>query len=196
MGTDDRELVARLRVGEEEAFVELVERYHTRLIGLARQFVAGPAAAEDVVQETWLAVFRGIERFEGRSSLRTWLFRICVNRARSHGVQDHRFVPIGSGEAAADPGWFGPDGRWATPPQHWAELVDDRLEATAVIDLVRAAIEALPGLQRVVVTLRDVEGLTGEEVRAVLSISEGNQRVLLHRGRSAVRRAIAAAIDR
>ena len=186
----DAELVARLRVGDEQAFVELVGRYQTRLVGLARQFVTGREAAEDVVQETWLAVVRGVEKFEGRSSLRTWLFQICVNRARSHGVREHRSVTIGSAELAVDPSRFGADGGWLIPPEHWADLVDDRLEAAGMVDVIRAAIQRLPAPQQLVVTMRDVEGLTKEEVCEVLAISEANQRVLLHRGRSTVRRVL------
>jgi len=195
MGADDAELLDRLRAGDEEAFAELVGRYQARLVGLARQFVAGPQAAEDVVQDTWLALVRGVARFEGRSELRTWLFQICVNRARSHGVRERRLVPVGSGEPAVNPDRFDANGGWAAPLAHWADAVDDRLEAAAVVDHVRAAIDRLPHPQQLVVTLRDVEGLTAKEVCAVLSISEANQRVLLHRGRSTVRRALAEVLD-
>jgi len=192
----DLELVDRLRAGDEQAFAELVERYQARLVGLARQFVSNPEAAQDAVQDTWLAVLRGVDRFEGRAPLRAWLFQVCVNRARSHAAKERRLVPVGSGEPAVDPARFGPDARWATPPQHWVELADDRLEAAAAMDRVRAAIERLPQSQQLVVTLRDVEGLTSQEVCEVLSVSEANQRVLLHRGRSAVRRALGDRLGR
>jgi len=187
---DDPGLIDRLRAGDEAAFAELVERYHLRLVGLARTFVATREAAEDVAQETWLAAVRGIDRFEGRSSLRTWLFQICVNRARTRGVLDKRLVPIGPGEPAVDPNRFGLDGAWTEAPQHWSELVDDRLQAAALAEHVHAAITRLPTAQQLVVTLRDVEGLTAEEVCAVLSITEANQRVLLHRARSTLRRSL------
>jgi RNA polymerase sigma-70 factor (ECF subfamily) len=193
---DDRDLIDRLRSGNEAAFAELVERYHLRLVGLARQFVATREAAEDVAQETWLAVVRGVDRFEGRSSLRTWLFQICVNRARTRGVRDRRLLPVGSGEPAVDPNRFGPRGAWTEAPQHWSDRVDDRLQAAALAEQVHTAIARLPRPQQLVVTLRDVEGLTAEEVCAVLSITEANQRVLLHRGRSAVRRSLEDVLGR
>ena len=192
MVSTDAELVERLRAGEELAFVELIDRYHGRLVALARQFVDSREAAEDVVQETWVALIRGVERFEGRSSLRTWLFQICVNRGRSIGVRERKFHRFGRSEPAVDPSRFGDDGAWSDPPQHWADTVDDRLAADALATHIRTAIGKLPTSQRLVVTLRDVDGLTSEEVCAVLSVSEANQRVLLHRGRSAVRRMLDA----
>jgi RNA polymerase sigma-70 factor (ECF subfamily) len=186
----DLELVDGLRAGDEAAFAELVERYHERLIGLARRFVSNRESAEDVVQETWLAVLRGIERFEGRAQLRTWLFQICVNRARSQGVRERRTVPVGPGDPVAD-GRLAQHGASAEP-ERWIDLVDDRVAAGGVAELVGAAIERLPGPQKQVVTMRDLEGRTSREVCVVLDISESNQRVLLHRGRSAVRRTVTA----
>jgi RNA polymerase sigma-70 factor (ECF subfamily) len=157
---------------------------------VAASFVPSAAVAEEVVQDTWLAVVRGIDRFEGRSSFRTWLFRILVNRARTTGVRERRSVPVAVDDHAVDPRRFASDGRWSEPPVPWPDDVDDRLAAAASAKLVRAAIARLPDGQRQVVSLRDGEGLTAAEVCDVLAISEGNQRVLLHRGRSTVRRAL------
>jgi RNA polymerase sigma-70 factor, ECF subfamily len=182
----DDVMVKRLQSGDEEAFAELVERYHTRLVGLAKALVGDRAGAEDVVQDTWVAVIRGVARFEGRSSLQTWLFQICANRARSFRSRGPRAFPIGLGEPTVPPGRFGAAGQWASPLEPWPE-VDDRLVADAMVPAVRAALESLPELQRQVVTLRDVEGLTSQEVCAVLAVSEANQRVLLHRGRARAR---------
>lgn len=188
----DEELVARLRAGDERAFAVMVDRYHSRLIGLARQFVPSHDAAEDVAQETWLAVFRSVDRFEGRAPFRTWLFQVCVNRARTAGAKDGRHVASSRTAPSVDSDRFGADGGWIRPPEHWADRVDDQLTAVGLAARARAAIEHLPGLQNVVVTLRDVEGLTSEEVADVLSITDANQRVLLHRGRATVRRALDA----
>jgi RNA polymerase sigma-70 factor (ECF subfamily) len=184
-GPDD-ELVERLKAGDEGAFAEMLDRYHVRLVRFAMTFVASRQAAEDVAQETWLAVFRGVGRFEGRSSLQTWLFRICANRAKSHGGREPRSVALGGPEPAVDPARFGPSGAWTVPPEPWSEI-DDRLEAASLMPLVREAIENLPDVQKQVVTLRDVEGLSSKDVCEVLSISDANQRVLLHRGRARVR---------
>jgi RNA polymerase sigma-70 factor, ECF subfamily len=183
----DEELLHQLRLGEESAFAELVERYHTRLVRLACLFVANHVVAEDAAQETWLAVVRGIEKFEGRSSLRTWLFSICVNRARSIGGRENRMAPIDPREPSLDPARFGARGTWVSPPRHFTDEVDDRLEAAALAPYVRRAMESLPEAQRQVVTMHDAEGLSSRDVCDVLSISEANQRVLLHRGRARIR---------
>ena len=192
---DDVELVARLRAGDENAFVTLVEQYHTTLLRVAETMVPTRAVAEDVVQDTWLGVVRGIDRFEGRSSLRTWLFHILVNRARSAGVRERRrsTLPI---ERAVDPARFGRDGQWIDPPAPWSDHVEDRIVAGELAGRVRARIDELPELQRQVVTLRDVEGLPAADVCRLLGISDGNQRVLLHRGRSRVRGMIAAELGK
>src|SRR5438270_9284876 len=174
----ERDLVQRLQSGDEAAFVDVVEIYHPRLLRFAAGLVGSWAAAEDVVQDTWLAVIRGVVRFEGRSSLQTWLFQICANRARSAWAKQQRTVPIDTNEPTVDPSRFGPDLGWVQPPEAW-DAVDDRLVADAVVPLVRTAIEDLPHLQRQVVTLRDVDGLTSKDVREVLAISEANQRALL-----------------
>ncbi|MGA8295453.1 MAG: RNA polymerase sigma factor [Acidimicrobiales bacterium] len=187
---DDAELLDQLRAGDEIAYSQMVERYHTRLVRFARSFVASEAVAQEVAQETWIAVLRGIERFESRSSLQTWLFRICANRARSIGVREQRVTATGPSEAAVSADRFDATGSWASPIVHWAEAVDEKLDAFALADRVRRAIVELPDSQRQVVTLRDAEGLSSSEVCEVLGISEANQRVLLHRGRSRVRSAL------
>jgi RNA polymerase sigma-70 factor, ECF subfamily len=182
----DEAVIQLLRSGDEHAFTELVERYHTRLIRFALTFVTTAAAAEDVAQDTWAAVIAGLNRFEGRSSLQTWIFQICANRARTHGGREHRTVPLAPDEPTVEASRFNGSGAWSSPPEPWPS-VDDRLEAEALAPLARAAIDGLPEVQRQVVTLRDVEGLTAQEACEVLSISEANQRVLLHRGRARVR---------
>jgi len=187
---EDSELVARLRAGDEQAFVALVARHHSSMLRVARAFVSSPAVAEEVVQDTWLGVVRGIDRFAGRSSFRTWLFHILVNRARSTGVREHRSIAIGDAAPAVDRSRFDASGAWMSPPQHWVEDSEDRLSAEALADRIQVALEELPPRQREVVTLRDVDGLSSREVCEVLDISEGNQRVLLHRGRSRLREAL------
>ena len=184
------ELIQRLRAGDEQAFVVLVRRYHESMIGLASSFVPSRAVAEEVVQDTWMGVVRGIGNFEGRSSLRTWLFRILVNRARTAGTRERRSVAIGDAEPAVDPSRFDEAGAWLSPPEQWIEEADDRLRSGKLAGRVRSVIEELPARQREVVTLRDVEGLSSDEVCHVLEITDGNQRVLLHRGRSRVRQVL------
>ena len=192
----DAALLDRLRAGDEAAFMELVERHHAALVRLAQSFVSSRAVAEEVAQETWLGVLRGIDRFEGRSSLKTWIFRILVNRAKTRGEREARSVPFSSLESedgpSVDPDRFVEAGGWASPPRPWEGEPVDRLlagEARAVID---AAIERLPPAQRRVITLRDVEGWPAEEVCDALGLSEANQRVLLHRARSKARAALEA----
>jgi RNA polymerase sigma-70 factor (ECF subfamily) len=186
---DEVELLARLRSGDEQAFIILVRRHHAAMLGLAATFVPSFAVAEEVVQDTWLGALRGISGFQGRSSVKTWLFRILVNRARSAGVRERRTVTLGEGPAV-DPARFDQAGQWASPPQHWAEEADDRMQAAKVADRIRSAIEDLPPRQRQVVTLRDLEGLGSADVCSILEISAANQRVLLHRGRSRLRQLI------
>jgi RNA polymerase sigma-70 factor (ECF subfamily) len=186
----DVELLARLREGDESAFVDLVGRYQGSLLRVARTFVPSEAVAEEVVQDTWMGVVRGVERFEGRSSFKTWLFRILVNRARTSGVREHRHVSIDPSEPAVGADRFDGSGAWAEPVTPWESDADDRLVAAAWGPVLRDAIDALPGRQRDVVLLRDVEGLASGDVCDVLGISEGNQRVLLHRGRSRLRTAL------
>jgi RNA polymerase sigma-70 factor (ECF subfamily) len=173
----DVEMVARLRNGDEEAFVTLVSRYQQPMLRLARSFVPSQAVAEEAVQDTWLGLVRGIENFEGRSSFKTWLFRILVNRARSAGTKEHSAAPT-EGLHAVDPTRFNEQGQWADPVDRWI---------AAWSPILKSALENLPPRQRQVVLLRDVEGLSHNEACAVLGITVGNQRVLLHRGRSQLR---------
>jgi RNA polymerase sigma-70 factor (ECF subfamily) len=186
---DDGELVARLQAGDEAAFVELVDRYHSSLLRLASSFVPNRAVAEEVVQDAWLAVVRGIERFEGRSSLKTWLVRIVVNRARTTGVRERRTTPadLASNEPSVPPDRFNANGQWSDPPAAWAEEAEDRLTAKDLVQRIVAFLPEVPEAQRRVVLLRDFEGLPPAEVCDLLGISEANQRVLLHRGRSRLR---------
>ena len=186
----DATLLARLRDGDEQAFTDLVGRYHSSMLRLAMSFVSSQAVAEEVVQDTWLAVLRGLGRFEERSSLRTWVFTILVNRARSTGVREARTVPVADAGPVVDASRFGPNGAWAVPPEHWAEEAENRIDAVKLSGLLRGGLDGLPGRQREVVLLRDVEGLSSAEVCKVLSISEVNQRVLLHRGRSKLRQVL------
>jgi len=198
---DDEDLVMALRGGDETAFAWLLDRYDLFLRRLARTFVATPAAADEVVQETWLAVIEGIDRFEGRAALKTWVCRILVNRARTRGVRDKRSVPFSALVGADDDPTFPPDrflpadnrwaGHWATPPTPWDELPPDRLEAAETLAEVRAAIAGLPQPHRTVITLRDVDGWTSQEVCDVLDLTPANQRVVLHRARAKVRAALA-----
>jgi RNA polymerase sigma-70 factor, ECF subfamily len=184
---DEGELLRRLRAGDEEAFACLVDRHHAAMIRLARGYVRSPAVAEEVAQDAWLGLLRGLDRFEGRSSLRTWLFRIVVNRAISTGVHERRHLPVGDSELGDDNGRFSQDGWWVTPPAHWADVAVDRMVAPGVAARVRQLVGELPTAQRQVVTLRDVEGLPSAEVSTILGVSEGNQRVLLHRARARIR---------
>jgi RNA polymerase sigma-70 factor (ECF subfamily) len=196
---EDALLLQRLRAGDEDAFMELVDRYSMQLLRVARMYVSTRAAAEEVVGETWLAVLTGLDRFEGRSSVKTWLFRILVNRAKTRGVREQRVIPFSSladadedEGATVDPDRFTPRGagRWSSEPERWSELPEERLLARETLAVAQRAIEALPPNQRTVITLRDVEGWEADEVRDLLDISDVNQRVLLHRARAKVRKAL------
>jgi RNA polymerase sigma-70 factor (ECF subfamily) len=189
VGGDDVELLARLRAGDESAFAVLVDRYHGPMLRLAAMFVPSRAVAEEVVQDTWLGVFRGVDRFEGRSSLKTWLFRILLNRARTTGRRERRTMLLDD-ESALDRVRFDAGGHWSTPPVAWTDEIENRLDAAGITERIQAAIDALPGGQREVVVLRDVDGLSSEDVCDLLDITDGNQRVLLHRGRSRIRRVL------
>jgi RNA polymerase sigma-70 factor (ECF subfamily) len=184
---DDAILVERLRAGHEAAFVELVQRYQPPLLRLAESTVGNRAVAQDVTQDTWLAVIRGVDRFEGRSSFKTWLFHILLNRARTAAHKEQR---AGVPDDTIDE-HFLKDGHWANPPEPWAERADDRLVAEQLAARVRALLPLLPEAQREVVVLRDIEGLDPADVTAVLGITDGNQRVLLHRGRAKLRHLLA-----
>jgi RNA polymerase sigma-70 factor (ECF subfamily) len=186
----DAELLRQLRAGDERAFVALVERYNGSMLRLALSFVPSRAVAEEVVQDTWLAVLRGLAGFEGRSSLRTWMFTILVNRARTTGSREQRTIPVADAGPVVDASRFGPDGAWSAPPENWIEEAENRIEAGKLASLLRSAMDGLPARQREVVLLRDVEGMSGAEVCAVLAITEANQRVLLHRGRGKLRQVL------
>jgi RNA polymerase sigma-70 factor (ECF subfamily) len=159
-------------------------------VRLAASFGPSHAVAEEVVQDTWVAVLRGIGHFEGRSSFRTWLFRILVNRARTAGVRERRSIAVDDVGPAVEASRFDDKGHWLSAPEHWVERVDDQHRAARMAERIRSAIVDLPVRQREVVTLRDIEGLSSEQVCSVLDISEGNQRVLLHRGRSRLRQVL------
>jgi RNA polymerase sigma-70 factor (ECF subfamily) len=182
---DDPELVERLQAGDEAAFVELVRTYQSRLQRLAESVVSSRSVAEEVVQDTWLAVVRGVERFEGRSTFKTWLFHILLNRARSAAGKEHRAPPLADEDLGER---FDANGAWATPPVPWAEEAEDRLVAQHLVDRVRTLLPGLPEPQRQVLLLRDVEGLPAPDVCNLLGVSDGNQRVLLHRARVHLRR--------
>ena len=186
----DAELLGRLRAGDEQTFVALVERYNGSMLRLAASFVPSRAVAEEVVQDTWLAVLRGLPAFQGRASLRTWMFTILVNRARTTGTREQRTIPVADAGPVVDASRFGPEGAWSAPPEHWIEEAEDRIEAEKLGGLLKTAIDGLPGRQREVVLLRDVEGMSSAEVCDVLAISEANQRVLLHRGRGKLRQVL------
>ena len=188
---DDAALVDRLRAGDETAFVALVRRHQPALLRLAQATVGSRAVAEEVTQDTWLAVVRGIEGFEGRSSFKTWLFRVLLNRARSAASREQR---AGRPDDGLD-GRFDSSGHWSLPPAPWSDLVDDHLEAKQIADRVRAFLPELPEAQRQVVVLRDIENVHPEEVAAMLGITDGNLRVLLHRGRTKLRSLLAADVE-
>jgi RNA polymerase sigma-70 factor, ECF subfamily len=191
----DVELLTRLRNGDEEAFVSLVTRYQPSMLRLAGTMVSSRAVAEEAVQDTWMGVVRGIERFEGRSSCKTWLFRILTNRARSAGSREPHHTAMESLHAV-DPLRFDAQGHWADPLDRWTEESDDRLDAAIWAPVLRSALADLPPRQRQVVLLRDVEGLSGHEVCSVLDVSSGNQRILLHRGRSRLREILEAELEK
>lgn len=198
------DLLARLRTGDEDAFAEVLTAWSPAMLRVARAHVSTQASAEEVVQDTWLAVITGLDGFEGRSSLRTWVFSILVNKAKTRGVKEGRTLPFSSvapedagptvdpsrfqGEGEPHPGGWRPEGA----PRPWVPSPEDAVVAAEVRGLLADAVDALPERQRVVLTLRDVQGLTSSEVSEVLEISPENQRVLLHRARAKVRAALEA----
>lgn len=195
---DDHALVQRLRAGDEAAFAEVVDRHDRPMRRLARTFVRTDALADDVVQETWLAVLGGIDRFQERSSLKTWIFRILVNRARTRAVREARQVPFSSLAAdgdqerpAVDPSAFDRDGSWTAPPSQLEIEPETQLLARELRGRLAEVVDSLPEQQRTVILLRDVAGLDGPEVAEALGVSEGNQRVILHRARARVRDGLA-----
>ncbi len=198
---DDVELIQLLRQGDEAAFMSLVERLQPMMLRVARMYVASQAVAEEVVQEAWLGVLQGIDRFEGRSSLRTWILRIVTNIAKTRGQREGRSAPFASlaGDDLDAPS-FDPDrflgaghewtGHWSTLPADWRGVPETRLTSSETFETVRRAIDALPPMQAQVIRLRDVMGWTSEDVRNGLDLTETNQRVLLHRARAKVRAAL------
>jgi RNA polymerase sigma-70 factor (ECF subfamily) len=191
----DAEWLSRLLDGDEDAFVMLVARYKQPMLRLAESMISNRAVAEEVVQDTWIGVVRGIDRFEGRSSFKTWLFGILVNRARSASSHEHSDLPIDTLHAV-DPLRFDANGHWADPLDAWTEDSNDRLDAASLVPALRSALEDLPPRQRQIVLLRDVEGLSHDEACGVLGISVGNQRILLHRGRTRLREILERDIEK
>jgi RNA polymerase sigma-70 factor, ECF subfamily len=196
----DADLLLRLRAGDEDAFMTLVDKYGPLMLRIALTHVRTRAVAEDVVQEAWLGVLKGLDRFEGRSTLKTWILRIVANIARTRGEREARSIPLSSlapdtGEdepSVAAERFFGSDhamypGGWAVPPHSWAQLPEEQLLARETLAQVQASIAKLPARQQEVIVLRDVEGWDPEEVARALDVTPGNQRVLLHRARSKVR---------
>ncbi|MCW2992153.1 MAG: sigma-70 family polymerase sigma factor [Solirubrobacterales bacterium] len=195
---DQDDLLRRLRARDEQAFAELVGAWSPSMLRLARMYVSDRAAAEEVVQEAWLGVLQGIDRFEGRSSLKTWVFRIVANRAMTKGAREARSVPFAAlaadeaarDEPAVDPSRFTREGGWASPPRRWQDEPELALRSEETLRVARDAIRELPPMQRLVITMRDLEGFGSEDTRNALEISETNQRVLLHRARTKLRSAL------
>jgi RNA polymerase sigma-70 factor (ECF subfamily) len=196
---DDTVLLERLRSGDERAFELLVDRYDGGLRRIARTFVQAGSAVDDLVQETWLGVVRGLHAFEGRSSLRTWMFGILINQARTRARRDSRSLPFSALETdegpTFDPGAFGTDGRWASAPARLDGDPETGLLSGELREQLLRAVEGLSDEQRAVITLRDLVGCSAGEVCELLDISDGNQRVLLHRARTRVRLALAPLME-
>ncbi len=200
---EDMRLVEALRDGDETTFARLVTEYGSSMLRVASLYVRSRAVAEEVVQEAWLGVIKGIDRFEGRSTFKTWLFRILTNTAKTRAEQEGRMVPfsaLAGAELDADEPSVGPEhflphgdrwaGHWSSSPIRFGDLPEERLLADETMTVTRAAIAELPDAQRAVITMRDVVGMSSDEVCEALDLTEGNQRVLLHRARSKVRRAL------
>ena len=188
----ETQLVAMCRAGDELAFMELVGRHHAAMVRLARSYVYSESVAEDVVQETWLAALRALPSFQGRSSLKTWLYRILVNRARTAGLDERRQIPVEDPERAGNPPRRHRDGMWCYPPAQWVDDVEDRVRAERLRKSIGVAIGQLPTSQRDVLRLRSVEGLGAADASEALGLGQGHQRVLLHRARSRLRNALEA----
>ena len=206
--SDDLDLIERLRARDEDAFMSLVDHLQPMMLRVARMYVSSQAVAEEVVQEAWLGVLQGIDRFEGRSSLRTWILRIVSNRAKTPAIRERRAVPFSSlngrdeqdREPAVEPERFLPAGErwaghWSSPPRSWQDIPEELLLSRETRAEVERAVEGLPPTQRAVIVLRDVEGLTAAEACELLGLTDGNQRVLLHRARSRVRRVLERYLD-
>jgi RNA polymerase sigma-70 factor, ECF subfamily len=203
--TSDTELLERLRGGDEAAFEELVDGYYGMMLSVAQSYVKTRAVAEEVIQDAWLAVLKGLDRFEGRSSVKTWIISIVINIAKTRGVREARTVPfaamaLAGEEAAVEPERFrGANdafpGHWWAYPANWNERPEEVILGRETLQVVTDAIEGLPDAQRAVITMRDVAGCSPEEVCETLDLSDGNQRVLLHRARSHVRAALERHLD-
>lgn len=197
-GAEERTVLARLRAGDRAAFAQVVDLHGGAMLRVAMTFLRDRATAEEVVQDTWLALLDGLDAFEERASLRTWLFAILVNKARTRAVRERRSLPFsalsdGDGVDGQEPASaaFDQAGGWRSPPETWSEENPERLAMGAQTRaVIEAEISRLPDAQRTVLTLRDVEGLEAEEVCELLGISASNQRVLLHRARCKVRQAL------
>jgi RNA polymerase sigma-70 factor, ECF subfamily len=205
MAVADEHALAALRAGDERAFRDLFARSYPMMKRVARAYVASDAVAEEIVQETWMAIVTGLDRFEGRSALGTWIFSILTNQAKTHSAREKRALPfscVASGEAeepSVDPDRFQKDddawpGHWATPPRPW-QKPERRLLSLEARDHLKAALAQLPDRQRLIVGLRDIEGHSAEEVCDLLGLSPENQRVLLHRGRSRLRAVLEEYLD-
>jgi RNA polymerase sigma-70 factor, ECF subfamily len=205
VAADEAALIARLRAGDERAFDDVVTRFYPSMLAVARGYVRSRAVAEEVVQEAWVGVLNGLDRFEGRSSLRTWVLRIVANTAQTRGVREARVVPVSSLRSEGDEpavererfrGASDPfPGHWWSYPTDWRTVPESKLLSQETLDVVKDAIDELPELQRTVITMRDVAGCDSDEVCSTLEISEGNQRVLLHRARARVRSALERHLD-
>jgi RNA polymerase sigma-70 factor (ECF subfamily) len=196
---DERALLQRLRAGDEDAFMTLVACHDASLRRVARSFVRTSSMADDVVQETWLGVVGGLAAFEGRSSLRTWIFRILVNRARTRAEREARDLPFSAmsleGHPAVDPAAFGADGHWTSSPARLDLEPETQLLRSELRDCLLGVVDALPAPQRAVLTLRDIAGLSAEETCELLELSDANQRVILHRARARLRTELAPILE-
>jgi RNA polymerase sigma-70 factor (ECF subfamily) len=202
---DDRRIIVGLRAGDEAVFAEMVDKYHGSLVRVAMRYVPSRAIAEEVAQDTWIGVIEGIDRFEGRSTVKTWLYRILIYRARARGERERRTTPMSALEhdesapsvpterfRGSDALWAG---HWATPPKRWDGESEDRLLAAETRAIIDAAIGRLPQAQRDVIVLRDISNFSAAEVCELLDVTESNERVLLHRARSKVRAALEHYLD-
>lgn len=198
---EEEELVEALRAGDETAFATLVKAHSPVMRRIALGYVSSAAVAEEVVQEAWLAFLTSLERFEGRSSLKTWILRILIHTAQKRRLQEGRCKPFSAfSEEGDDQPSVAPErfldsterwaGHWASSPRSWDELPEDRVTSQETLAVVSRSIAGLPPNQRAVIELRDVQGWDCQEVCGLLHISEGNQRVLLHRARSKVRQVL------
>lgn len=202
LNPDENSLLNSLLAGDEASFIWLVEQYHPSLVRLARLFVRDEAVAEEVVQDTWLAVLRGLTQFEGRSRLKTWIFTILINKAKTRGLREDRsyafsdLIENGLNSPTVDPGRFIEDSadewfsHWKVAPSMWTSIPEEELLSRETMEVIQQAVNALPEGQKMVITLRDIEELSSQEICNILGISETNQRVMLHRARARVREAL------